>query len=196
MLKRLSQIAPVAAGFALLASPAFAHTFGAWGAGFPQGFMHPMLGLDHVLAMVGVGFWAGQTGGRAVWAIPLSFVAAMMIGGALGLSGIHLPLVEFGIAGSIVLLGILIALRSRLPMMLGSGTVGVFAVFHGVAHGAEAPEAASPLLYCAGFVLATAMLHLIGIGLARFSSRVQVKGVERMIGAGTAMLGLGLMMSN
>jgi urease accessory protein len=196
MLKRLSYIAPVAAGFALMTSPAFAHTFGAWGAGFPQGFMHPMMGADHMLAMTGVGFWAGRLGGRATWVVPLSFVAAMVLGGALGLSGLQLPMVEFGIAGSIVLLGVLIALRSRLPMMVSSGTVGAFAIFHGIAHGAEAPEAASPVLYCLGFLLATALLHAVGIGLAHLSSRVQLKGLDRMIGAGTAVLGLGLLMGS
>ncbi|HWT99674.1 MAG TPA: HupE/UreJ family protein, partial [Terriglobales bacterium] len=104
----------LAAPFMLLAMPAEAHTFGAWGAGFPQGFLHPLLGLDHELAMIGVGFWAGQIGGRARWLVPLAFVAAMVMGGLLGLAGIVLPGIELGIDASILLLGMLIALRSRL----------------------------------------------------------------------------------
>ena len=189
----------LAAPLMLLAAPAEAHTFGAWGAGFPQGFMHPLLGLDHELAMVGVGFWAGQIGGRARWLVPLAFVAAMMAGGVMGLAGIILPGIELGIGASILLLGMLIALRSRLPLSVSMGGVAAFAIFHGIAHGAEAPEAASPVLYCLGFILATALLHLAGIGLA--AGRVQARSLrlvprqsDRLIGVATSLLGAGLLL--
>lgn len=177
-----------------LASPAMAHTFGAWGAGFPQGFLHPMLGLDHILAMVGVGFWAGQLGGRAMWLVPLSFVTAMILGGALGLSGIGLPGVEMGIGGSIVLLGLLIALRTRMALRYSMASVAAFAVFHGFAHGAEAPEAADPVMYCVGFIMATALLHAIGIGLSGISTRLLPNGADRVVGGLTGLLGLGLLL--
>ena len=177
-----------------IASPATAHTFGAWGAGFPQGFLHPTLGLDHVVAMVGVGIWAGQLGGRAQWLVPLSFVAAMILGGALGLGGIGLPAVEFGIGGSIVLLGLLIALRSRLPLGYSMGTVAAFAIFHGFAHGAEAPEAADPVMYCIGFVIATALLHALGVGLSRIGDGRLPAGATRLVGGLTGLFGLGLLL--
>jgi urease accessory protein len=181
-----------------LASPAMAHTFGAWGAGFPQGFLHPMLGFDHILAMVGVGFWAGQLGGRAMWLVPLSFVTAMILGGALGLGGLtlggfNLPAVEMGIGGSVVLLGLLIALRTRVALRYSMASVAAFAIFHGFAHGAEAPEAADPVMYCVGFIMATALLHAIGIGLSGISSRLLPSGADRVVGGLTGLLGLGLM---
>jgi len=183
----------------LLAAPAEAHTFGAWGAGFPQGLMHPLLGLDHELAMVGVGFWAGQIGDRARWLVPLAFVAAMMLGGLLGLAGIMLSGIELGIGASILLLGMLIALRSRLPLSVSMGSVAGFAIFHGMAHGAEAPEAAAPLLYCLGFILATALLHVAGVGLAtglEQARRLRLAPCQsdRLIGMITGLLGLGLLL--
>jgi len=191
--------AAVALSVLLLAAPAEAHTFGAWGAGFPQGFMHPLLGLDHELAMVGVPFWAGQIGGRARWLVPLAFVAAMMLGGLLGLAGIMLPGIELGIGASILLLGMLIALRSRLPLSVSMGSVAAFAIFHGMAHGAEAPEAAAPLLYCLGFILATALLHAAGVGLATGLEqarrlRLAPRQSDRLIGMITGLFGLGLLL--
>ena len=177
-----------------LASPAMAHTFGAWGAGFPQGFLHPMLGLDHILAMVGVGFWAGQLGGRAMWLVPLSFVTAMILGGALGLTGVNLPAVEFGIGGSVVLVGLLIAFRTRMALRYSMTSVAVFAIFHGFAHGAEAPEAADPVMYCVGLIMATALLHAIGIGLSRASDKLLPGGSDRVVGGLTGLLGLGILL--
>jgi urease accessory protein len=178
---------------ATMASPAMAHTFGAWGAGFPQGFLHPLLGVDHILAMVGVGFWAGQLGGRAMWLVPLSFVTAMVLGGMLGLGGVGLPAVELGIGGSIVLLGLLIAFQARMPLRYAMGTIAVFAIFHGFAHGAEAPEAADPVMYGAGFIMATALLHAIGVGLSRASGRLLPKGADRVVGGLAGLLGLGML---
>lgn len=158
------------AGFALTGA-AEAHTFGVHEAGFSHGFTHPLGGLDHLLAMVTVGLWAAQRGGRAIWLVPVSFMGMMVFGGFLGLSGVGLPLVELAIAASLMVLGSLLALSFQPPVWVGMVIVGAFAVFHGHAHGAEMPEAASPWLYALGFVAATGLLHAVGVGLSVASSR-------------------------
>ena len=157
-----------------------AHTFGSQGAGLMAGLTHPFVGLDHLLAMIAVGIWAGQLGGRAVWLIPLTFVSVMAAAATLASFGLLLPLMEPAIACSVLVLGLLIAGSVRLPTSLGALLVGLFAVFHGYAHGLELPQAASPILYGAGFVLATALLHGLGIGFARKS--LQHKMLQRMAG--------------
>lgn len=157
----------VAAAIAVaLPGAAWAHTFGAHDAGFAHGFLHPVGGWDHLLAMVAVGLWAAQRGGAALWALPLAFVGTMVAGGALALAGIELPQVETGILLSVVVLGGLIAAQARLPLAASVGLVALFAVFHGHAHGAEMPEAAAPALYALGFVVATALLHAAGLAAA------------------------------
>ena len=166
--------------YALILPVAEAHTFGAQGAGLAAGLAHPFLGLDHLLAMIAVGIWAGQLGGRAVWFVPLTFVSVMSAAAALGSFGITLPMVEPAIACSVLVLGLLIAGSVRLPAIASVGIVGLFAVFHGYAHGLELPQAASPILYGFGFVLATSLLHGLGIGFAR-SSR-QYKMIQRLAG--------------
>jgi urease accessory protein len=128
------------------------------------GFVHPFTGLDHLLAMIAVGLWAAQLGGRWTWAVPLSFVGAMAAGGALGFAGIELPLVEPMIAASVLVLGLLTAMRVQLRWS-GLVLVGAFALFHGIAHATEMPQEVSKLLYAAGFVLATALLHAAGVAL-------------------------------
>ncbi|MBK1841007.1 HupE/UreJ family protein [Azospirillum sp. YIM B02556] len=161
-----------------LALPAAAHTGHADGMGFLAGFLHPLGGLDHLLAMVAVGLWAAQTGGRALWMLPVAFVT-MLTGGALaGMSGIEVPMVEAGIAASVAVLGLLVLLNKRVPVSAGMALVGVFAVFHGHAHGAEMPATAQPMLFGAGFILSTVLLHgagiaamAIGRGVARRSAR-------------------------
>ncbi len=145
----------------LASAPAFAHPGHATGLG--HGLLHPYTGLDHVLAMIAVGLWAAQQGGSAQWKIPTTFVAAMLLGSLLGMSGFTLPYVEAGIATSVLLLGLLVAFAMRLPAMLGMGLMAVFALFHGYAHGSEAASMAQSS-YIIGFMLATASLH--GIGLA------------------------------
>src|SRR5258708_21754085 len=125
----LAFVVAVAAG-----SDAAAHTFGAHGAGFAQGIAHPLGGIDHLLAMVAVGLWAAQLGGRALWAVPAAFVAMMAVGGVAGMLGAALPLVEFGISGSLVVLGVLVALAARLPVAVSAVLVGLLALFHGHAH--------------------------------------------------------------
>jgi urease accessory protein len=133
--------------------------------GLAHGFMHPMSGIDHILAMVAVGLFAAHLGGRALWLVPLSFVSMMIVGGALGMAGVPLPFVEIGIGLSVIVLGLAVATSLDVPTAIAMALVGFFAIFHGHAHGAEMPETASGLEYGAGFVLATATLHGLGIGL-------------------------------
>jgi urease accessory protein len=128
------------------------------------GFVHPFTGLDHLLAMLAVGLWAAQLGGRWTWAVPLAFVGSMALGGALGFGGVKLPLAEPMIAASVLVFGLLVALRVQLRVS-GLALVGVFALFHGIAHAVEIPQEVSRLVYAAGFVLATALLHAAGVGL-------------------------------
>ena len=157
-----------------------AHTFGSQGAGLMAGLTHPFVGLDHLLAMFAVGIWAGQLGGRAVWLIPLTFVSVMAAAATLASFGLLLPFMEPAIACSVLVLGLLIAGSVRLPTSVSALLVSLFAVFHGYAHGLELPQAASPILYGAGFVLATALLHGLGIGFARNSR--QHKMLQRIAG--------------
>lgn len=142
---------------------AFAHTGVGDTSGFVHGFGHPISGLDHVLAMVMVGVFAWQLGGRALWLLPTTFVAVMATAGALGIAGIGIPFVEIGIAVSVVVLGAIVAFELKAPTVAAMGLVGLFAVFHGHAHGAEIPENAGGVAYAAGFIIATALLHLAGI---------------------------------
>jgi urease accessory protein len=165
MRPRTLALAVLAACTALAPIAAMAHTgVGATG-GFAHGFWHPIGGLDHVLAMVLVGMLAWQLGGRALWLVPSAFVAVMAVGGALGIAGVALPMVELGIALSIVVLGAAVAFGLRAPVAVAMAITGLFAVFHGHAHGGEMPADAAGLTYGAGFMLATAALHLCGIGL-------------------------------
>jgi urease accessory protein len=131
--------------------------------GITYGFLHPLLGLDHLLAMVAIGLWAAQLGGRALWVVPASFVGVMTLGGLAGMARLNLPMVETGILISVLMLGILIAFAVRLPAWAGALLVGGFALFHGHAHGTEMPANLSGWLYAVGFVAATAALHSVGI---------------------------------
>lgn len=149
----------------LLPTSAFAHVGVGDASGFGHGFAHPMSGFDHILAMVAVGIFAAQLGGRALWLVPLAFVSTMIVGGALGIAEISVPFVEIGIGLSVVVLGLAVAFALPLPTTIAMALVGFFAIFHGHAHGAEMPETASGLAYGAGFVIATSLLHAAGIGL-------------------------------
>lgn len=157
----LRSAAAIATGV-LLPSLAYAHT-GDHSGGFIHGLAHPASGLDHLCAMLAVGLWAAQTGGRSLWAVPLTFAGVMALGGALPALGIGLPFVEQGILLSVLLLGVLVAASARLPLWLASSMAGLFALWHGYAHGAETPAWASGMSYAAGFVLATLLLHAAGI---------------------------------
>ena len=170
-----------------------AHTFGLPHMDFATGFTHPIGGLDHVLAMVAVGLWATQLSGRALWLVPLTFVLTMAFGGALGFFGVRLPLVETGIAGSVLILGVLVALASRLPLAASMALVGVFAVFHGYAHGAEMASESSALWYSLGFMLATALLHGAGVGVGSLVRRGAVARWLRFGGAAIAAAGVALL---
>jgi len=183
---------------ALVMAPGFAsaHTGVGPTAGFAQGFGHPFVGFDHLLAMIAVGVFAARLGGRALWLVPASFVTIMAAGGALGAGGIALPFVEGAIALSLVVLGAAVALRLDMPTLTAMGLVGLFAVFHGHAHGTEIPESASGLAYGLGFVLATATLHLtgvaLGIGFGR-ARRVSGGTVVRLGGAMITFAGMALL---
>lgn len=173
-----------------LAAPAlaFAHAGHDGGHNFVQGFMHPLGGLDHVLAMVAVGVIAVQLGGRALWALPLSFVATMAIAGLFGMAGLVLPGVEAGIALSVIVLGAVISLRARLPVIVAAVMVAVFAIFHGYAHGLEMFSADAGVAFGVGFVSSTALLHLAGIGLGLLMGRFATSIGHRISQAGGGAL--------
>ncbi len=147
----------------LLPSLALAHTGVGGLSGFTSGFLHPISGLDHVVAMVAVGIWGAQLGLPALWVLPVTFPIVMAFGGILGVFGVPLPAVEYDIAFSGIVLGLMVALAARVPLWFASVVVAVFAIFHGHAHGAELPSSADPVSYSAGFVLATGLLHVCGI---------------------------------
>jgi urease accessory protein len=184
-------------GLLLLASPAaYAHTGIGTASGFTHGFAHPIGGMDHVLAMVAVGLLAAHLGGRALWAVPLSFLTMMVGGGAAGMGGMELPFVEIGIGLSVVVLGAAVAFRLHLPTVAAMALVGLFAIFHGHAHGAEMPETASGFAYALGFVLATAGLHGWGIGLGLVLGRLgEATGgrISRVAGSAIALAGLAIL---
>ena len=131
--------------------------------GFLAGLVHPVLGYDHFLAMLSVGILSAQIGGKAIWTVPATFVGVMAIGGALGLIGSGFQFVELGIALSLIILGIVIAAERRLAVGIAMIAVGVFATFHGYAHGSEVPTTAQPVLYALGFLTGTALIHILGV---------------------------------
>lgn len=185
-----------AGALALTSGPAAAHTFGTHGAGLESGLAHPLSGLDHILAMLAIGLWAARRGGADLWRLPLAFMGAMAIGAGLAFAGITVPLVEFGIAGSVVLLGLFVAFGTRLPAGAAYGLAAVFAICHGHGHGTELPETARPILYGLGFLLATGALHAAGLGAGllakRYGSRAMTHA-SRAAGALIALAGMGLL---
>lgn len=189
MLKRLSLTA--ATLFAATA-PAFAHINPAEHGSLLTGFVHPLLGWDHVLVMVAVGIWAAMIGGRALWAVPLAFVTVMSAGFALAVAGIALPFVEPVVLASVVALGLLVAMAVKLPVSLAATVVGAFALFHGAAHGAEL-GASGAAVFGLGFAAATALLHSGGLLLGNALIRTANPIVLRAIGALSAGAGLYLM---
>jgi urease accessory protein len=163
--KKQTRLALAALIFAAMPSVAHAHTGAGSAGGFAHGFMHPVGGLDHILAMVAVGTFASVLGGRALWLVPASFVLTMAFGGLLGIAGIPVPFVEAGITASIIVLGLAVAFRWNASTAAAMTVVGLFAIFHGHAHGTEMPLDASALSYGLGFMAATTLLHITGIGL-------------------------------
>jgi urease accessory protein len=175
---------------ALVALPALAHVQEGQAAGFLTGLAHPVSGLDHVLAMIAVGLWGAQLGAPALWLLPVTFPLVMAFGGFLGLLGIPLPGVEVGIALSALALGLAVATSWRPPLVMAAVLVAVFAVFHGHAHGTELPEGQSGLTYSIGFVVATGLLHLAGIGIGVIQRWPAGQRVLRVLGAGVAAGGV------
>lgn len=184
---------PAVLAAVLAATPALAHVGHGATSGLASGFMHPILGPDHVLAMVAVGLWAGLVGGRAMWVWPVAFVGVMVVAGVLGMAGVPMPFLEPGILASVVVLGLVVAMAVKAPVWLGSVIVGVFALFHGHAHGTEVPETASGVEYLIGFAVATALLHGIGIALCVGIARSGVSAVAvRALGGLVVVAGLAL----
>lgn len=185
--------AAAALAVATVANAALAHTGAAGTSGLAAGFVHPFAGIDHILAMVGVGLFAWMLQGRALWLVPAAFVGMMAVGGVLGAAQIGIPMVELGIALSILVVGALVALGKSIPVAAAMAVVGMFAIFHGHAHGTEMPAAMSGLSYGLGFMVATATLHAMGIGIgAAIGSATARHGrlVARTGGAAIAVLGL------
>jgi len=187
---RKNAIITLAGLLLLLPGMAMAHTGNLGTTGFLQGFSHPIGGFDHLLAMLAVGLWASQQKGRALWAVPCAFVVVMMLGSVLGLSAVHIPFIETGILLSILVLGTLIAGAFKLPAMVSVVTVAIFALCHGHAHGAEMHVSNSAIAYIVGFSLATAMLHLVGMGLGVLMQKVNLEKINRFAGAAIALSGL------
>jgi len=184
------RLAPLALFLVLaLAAPALAHDAHADGS-FASGITHPFGGLDHVLAMIAVGIWGAQLGRPEIWLLPITFPLVMAIGGAAGLMGFPIPGAEIGIAISAVALGVMVLLEARPPIGVSMAMVGVFAVFHGYAHGAELPAGQSGLLYSLGFVISTGVLHAIGIGIGTIHRWSQGRVALRVAGGGVMAGGL------
>ena len=176
----------------LASSVAAAHT-GSFGGGFVGGFGHPLFGPDHVAAMVAVGLWGAFLGAPAIYVLPIVFPLVMAVGGVLGILGLPLPGAEVAIAASAVVLGMMVATAARPPLWVAALVVGVFAIFHGYAHGAELPPGADAVAYSVGFVVATGLLHLAGIALGLTvrwpAGRIGVRGAGAAIAAaGVAFL--------
>ncbi len=169
---------------------AFAHLMDDTLGGFQSGFTHPIVGIDHLLAMLAVGIWGAQMGGRNVWTLPVAFPIIMAVGGILGMNGLTLPQVETGIAGSVFVLGLAIAFAWRAPEWVALLLIAVFAVLHGYAHGVELPQSVDPASYANGFVVATGLIHVVGIGIGLALGRLWNGQLSQVLGAAIAGTGL------
>jgi urease accessory protein len=161
--------------------------------GLASGFLHPLTGADHIAAMVAVGIWGAFLGAPAIWLLPVVFPLVMTVGGALGVLGVPLPGVEVGIAGSAIILGLAVASAARPPLWIAAVVVGVFALFHGHAHGTELPEAADPVAFAVGFVVATGLLHLAGIAIGLLVRWPAGRIGVRVVGGVIALAGVGFL---
>jgi urease accessory protein len=177
----------------LCAGAATAHTGDVAAGGFVTGLLHPVLGWDHVAAMVAVGLWGAFLGRPAIWVLPVAFPLVMAVGGALGVAGVPVPGIETGIAASALVIGLAVAFALRPPIWIAAIIVGFFAIFHGHAHGTEMPGAANPLAYAAGFVIATGGLHLCGIGFGVLARHPAGRVAVRSLGGVIALGGLGFL---
>jgi urease accessory protein len=190
-MKRFLQLATLAAFLAPTA--ALAHVGVGNTSGFMHGFMHPLSGLDHQLAMILVGVFAYQLGGRALWLVPLTFVSVMALGGFLGVMGTPVPFVEIGIALSVIVLGAIVAFGIKAPVAVAMGAVGLFAIFHGHAHGSEMPLDVSGFEYGICFMLATSMLHAAGIFIGMLID-LSTRNLYRLVGGLASVAGVALLL--
>ena len=182
---------PIFAISFLLATAAEAHTgLGTASGGGVYGFLPPFSGLDHLLAMAGVGLLGFFLGGRAIWLVPAAFLVMMLAGAGLAVAGFGLPFVETGIALSVVVIGGALAFGRSLPLALAVPLAGGFAVFHGFAHGAEMPATATGFSYGLGFLAATALLHAAGLALGFGLDRAVTANSKRLARIGGALLSL------
>ena len=184
---RIAGLAPI---IAFVPSLAVAHVGTGLPGGIAQGFAHPFGGLDHLLAMVSVGLWGAFLGRPLIVALPIAFPVLMVVGAALGMFGVPLPRVEVGVALSVLVLGGCIAAAWEAPVPAALTVVAVFALFHGYAHGRELPSAADPVGYSVGFVFATGLLHVLGIGIGVVADRPRGSIVVRTLGAAIACMGI------
>jgi urease accessory protein len=190
---RKSLVLAVTLMLSIFAGAAGAHVGAGITGGFISGFSHPIFGWDHVIAMVAVGLWGAFLGSPAIWVLPVVFPLVMAFGGALGVMGVPVPAVESGIAVSSVVLGAMVAFAVRPPIWVAAVIVGAFAIFHGHAHGTELPNAASPLTYSVGFVLATGLLHLSGIAFGLMARWPAGKIAVQAGGGMIALAGVGIL---
>lgn len=182
--------APLTAVALGLPAVAFAHAQLGREAGFMVGLAHPLTGVDHMLAMLAVGMWGAQLRGAAIWVLPVAFPMVMAAGAVAGILALPMLPIEAGIAASVVALGLAIAINVRPPLAGAVALVSAFAVFHGYAHGAELPRRANALAYCAGFMLATGSIHLLGIGVGQIYRLPRGGVILRWSGAAIAAGGV------
>jgi urease accessory protein len=191
-MKQCNRVA-IAVPLLLFAGLASAHEGAGVAGGFASGFMHPILGWDHVIAMVAVGLWGAFLGWPAIWILPVVFPMVMAFGGVLGVMGVPVPAVETGIAVSAIVLGAMVAAAARPNIRVAAVIVAAFAIFHGHAHGTELPGAANPLAYSVGFVMATGLLHLSGIAFGSLTQWPAGRVMVRASGGVIALLGVGFL---
>ena len=192
-LMKTARIAFASCFFLVLSSAAHGHEGGGISGGFIAGFVHPLMGWDHVAAMIAVGLWGAFLGAPAIWVLPVIFPLVMAYGGALGLMGIPIPSIETGLALSAIVLGGMVAGAVRPPLWVAAVLVGVFAIFHGYAHGTELPGAANPLAYSGGFVISTGLLHLSGIAFGLLARWPAGKIAVQTCGGLIALAGVGFL---
>jgi urease accessory protein len=173
-----------------LGQPALAHSGTAAAIGLEAGFLHPITGADHLVAMVAVGLWGAQLGNPAIWILPITFPLVMALGSVFGITGVVLPFPELIIGLSALALGTVVAFRARPPFWAAALLVGVFAIFHGYAHGVELPSAADPIGYGVGFITATGLLHVCGILIGTTMRWPHGDALVRVCGAAIGFAGV------
>jgi urease accessory protein len=186
----MTRIATIVLVTVAMTSSSMAHTGEGLAGGFAGGFMHPLLGPDHIAAMLAVGLWGAFLGAPAIFLLPVVFPLVMAAGGVLGILGVPLPGIEIGIAVSAVVLGLMVALAAKPHIAVAAVLVGLFAIFHGHAHGTELPDGANALAYALGFVIATGLLHLAGIGFGLLTKYQSGRLAVRAAGGAIAVAGL------